>query len=321
MSDAGGGGYRFDRTLSLIVGKGSDAVEITDLRVTFDITKDSSKHSNKSAVQVWGLAPPTRKAMERPDTTCSLKAGYAEEGGPVEVFRGDVTFGWSRFEGPDVVTTLELGDGAKQIRDSVVSLGYAKGTGARQALRDVAAKMGLTVRMSADLADRDLPAGFSNYGSARTALDKITRGAGWSWSVQDGVLQVLGPAGTNNRTVVDLAVDSGLIGHPERQRRGSHEAIQVEEAGTKRVKRAASATEKWDGWRVRSLLLPGIIPGDRVKLSSRTVDALLTVRKVRHVGDTHGGDWISELELLDPAEQPKKVAVPAGKATKGRASA
>ena len=306
-----GSGYRFDRALSLVAGKGSDAVEITDLRVTFDIAKDASKHSNKSSIQVWGLAPSTRKAMERPDTTCLLKAGYAEEGGSVEVFRGDVTFGWSRYEGPDVITTLEVGDGAKQIRDSVVSLGYAKGTGARQALRDVAAKMGLTVRMSSELEDRTLPAGFSNYGSARTALDKITRGAGWAWSVQDGVLQVVGPAGTNNRTVVDLAVDSGLIGHPERQRRGSHEAIQVEEAGTKKKKRAASATEKWDGWRVRSLLLPSIIPGDRVKLSSRTVDTVLTVRKVRHTGDTHGGDWITELELLDPAERPKKVTVPA----------
>lgn len=312
-----GGGYRFDRALSLVVGKGSDAVEITDLRVTFDIVKDASKNTNKSQIQIWNLAPATRKAMERPDVRCSLKAGYLEESGPIEVFVGDVTFGWSRFEGPDVVTTLEVGDGAKQIRDSVVSLGYAKGSGAKAALRDVAGKMGLSVTMPSDLEDKPFTGGFSNYGSARTALDKITKHAGWAWSLQNGVLQVVGPAGTNNRTVVDLAVDSGLIGHPERQRRGSHEAIRVEEAGTKQTKRAASATEKWDGWRVRSLLLPAIVPGDRMKLSSRTVDALLTVRKVRHTGDTHGGDWVSELELLDPAERPKAVTVPAKpKATK-----
>ncbi|EHL99387.1 hypothetical protein HMPREF9946_03149 [Acetobacteraceae bacterium AT-5844] len=292
---------RFDRAYSLLVGPGGGTgVEITDLRITFSISKDDKKTPNRSTITVYNLAPSTRAAMEKPNTRCVLRAGYWEEGGPLEVFQGDVTFAWTSYEGAEVMTTLELGDGARAYRDTVLSLSYPAGASSTTALKDVASRMGLSLSMPSDAPSRTWAGGLSFHGAARTALDRITAGTGLSWSIQGGTLQVVRRGGTTNRTVIELDATSGLIGSPERQRRGPQEAIQVTDEATQRRRRAAAATEAYDGWRVRSLLLPTIAPADRVKLSARAAEGVLTAKEVRHIGDSHGGDWITELLLVDP---------------------
>ena len=116
--------------------------------------------------------------LERANTRCVLKVGYFEEGGPVECYQGDVYFAFCKYEGPNVVTELELGEGAKAIRDSMVSLGYGKGVSSTQAIRDVAGKMGLALNMPSDVPERTWENGLSFHGPARSALDKITHGTG-----------------------------------------------------------------------------------------------------------------------------------------------
>lgn len=60
----------------------------------------------------------------------------------------------------------------------------------------------------------------------------------------------------------------------------------------------ASKQEK-DGWRVKSLLLPSVVPGDRIKLESMGLDDWFRVDAIRHTGDWGGsGDWISEIDLV-----------------------
>ena len=312
------------RDTGAAAGDARGGVEITGLRIAFDVIKTDTKAPNRSRIEVWNAAPATRAIMEQPDARCVLKAGYAEESGPLELFRGDITYAWTRYDGPDVVTEMELGDGARANRDSVVSLGYGPGVGTRRALKEIADKMGLALSMPDDAPVRTWKHGLSLHGSARTALDKITRGSGLSWSIQSGALQVLATGGVSTRNVVELAVDSGLIGSPERQRKGEREAVQLtgDKAADekKTAARVKSASEAWDGWLVKSLLLPTIVPGDRVKLTSRTVDALLRVRELRHTGDTEAsGDWITELRLQDVERQlPSQFVKAAKKAKKGK---
>jgi hypothetical protein len=293
---------RFDRAYSLIVGPGGGTgVEIDNLRLTFEISKDDRKKPNRSQIEIYNLAPDRRAALEKPDTRCVLKAGYWEEEGPLEVYRGDVVFAWTAYDGPDVITTLELGEGNATYRDSVITKGYPAGITAHQVLRDLAKQMGLTLSLPDDAPNRSWSGGLSLHGSARSALDKVTAAAGLSWSIQGGTLQVIRRGGNTNRTVFDLAADSGLIGSPERQRQGRQAAAQVTDQATNRPRRV-QAESGFDGWRVKSLLLPTLLPGDRVKLSARGVDGVLTIKDLRHIGDTHDGDWITELRLVDPSK-------------------
>ena len=308
---------RFDRAYSLVVGPaGGTGIEIAQtLRISFDIHKTKEKNPNRSKIFVYNLAPQNREMLERANTRCVLKVGYFEEGGPVECYQGDVYFAFSKYEGPNVVTELELGEGAKAIRDSMVSLGYGKGVSSTQAIRDVAGNMGLALNMPSDVPERTWENGLSFHGPARTALDKITHGTGLGWSIQNGGLQIIRAGGTTNRTVVELAGDTGLI-DVERERKDAAESdAEVTDQATKRKKRVQSATQKEDGWRVKTLILPSVVPGDRVKLASRSVNGVFPVSEIRHRGDTHGGDWVSELKLTDakPAKTDRRAATPPGR--------
>lgn len=300
---------RFDRVYSLVIGQGGQqGVEISNLRLTFDISKDDTKNPNRSRIRVYNLSASTRQMLEKPDVRCVFKAGYAEEDGPLEVYQGDVSFVFSRYELPDIVTEIELGEGMKAIRDSMVSLSYAKGVSSRTIINDLAKKFGLPVNMPNDVPVREWQNGLSYHGAARQALDKVCAATGLSWSIQGGSLQIIRSGGNTNRTVFDIGAESGLIGSPERIRKGKQEVMldPDDEKQKKRLeaktKTLDTVTQEEDGWRVRSLLLPTLLPGDRVKLSSRTIDGVFTIRNLRHFGDSHGGDWITELKIVNPTE-------------------
>lgn len=293
---------RFDRVYRLLVGKPNQkGLEIRQpMRVTFEVSKDAQEEPNDHKIRIYNLAADTRRALEEPGLRCVLYAGYAEEGGPLLVASGSVVYAYTWYELPDVVTELAVKDGYTEVRDTAVSIGLGPGAQASAIIRDVARQMGLPLVMADDVPDRRWQQGFSFYGAARTALHKVTQGTGLEWSIQNQQLQVVRRRGTTRRKAVVLAADTGLIGYPERTREAAREKARVRDSQTNDDARLVSARQQLDGWRVTSLLLPTINPGDLVKLESRTVQAFQRVEVVRHYGDSAGGDWQSELQLVDP---------------------
>ncbi|CAB3737317.1 phage protein [Achromobacter xylosoxidans] len=293
---------RFDRVYRLLVGKPNQkGLEIRQpMRVTFEVSKDAQEEPNDHKIRIYNLAADTRRALEEPGLRCVLYAGYAEEGGPLLMASGSVVYAYTWYELPDVVTELAVKDGYTEVRDTVVSIGLGPGAQASAIIRDVARQMGLPLVMADDVPDRRWQQGFSFYGAARTALHKVTQGTGLEWSIQNQQLQVVRRRGTTRRKAVVLAADTGLIGYPERTREAAREKARVRDSQTNDDVRLVSARQQLDGWRVTSLLLPTINPGDLVKLESRTVQAFQRVEAVRHYGDSAGGDWQSELQLVDP---------------------
>lgn len=293
---------RFDRVYRLLVGKPNQkGLEIRQpMRVTFEVSKDAQEEPNDHKIRIYNLAADTRRALEEPGLRCVLYAGYAEEGGPLLVASGSVVYAYTWYELPDVVTELAVKDGYTEVRDTAVSIGLGPGAQASVIIRDVARQMGLPLVMADDVPDRRWQQGFSFYGAARTALHKVTQGTGLEWSIQNQQLQVVRRRGTTRRKAVVLAADTGLIGYPERTREAAREKARVRDSQTNDDARLVSARQQLDGWRVTSLLLPTINPGDLVKLESRTVQAFQRVEAVRHYGDSAGGDWQSELQLVDP---------------------
>ncbi|CAB3904044.1 phage protein [Achromobacter ruhlandii] len=293
---------RFDRVYRLLVGKPNQkGLEIRQpMRVTFEVSKDAQEDPNDHKIRIYNLAADTRRALEEPGLRCVLYAGYAEEGGPLLMASGSVVYAYTWYEPPDVVTELAVKDGYTEVRDTAVSIGLGPGAQASAIIRDVASQMGLPLVMADDVPDRRWQQGFSFYGAARTALHKVTQGTGLEWSIQNQQLQVVRRRGTTRRKAVVLAADTGLIGYPERTREAAREKARVRDGQTNDDVRLVSARQQRDGWRVTSLLLPTINPGDLVKLESRTVQAFQRVEAVRHYGDSAGGDWQSELQLVDP---------------------
>lgn len=295
---------RFRRTYKLVVGPaGGQGHSISPpLQITFEVRKDSKEDPNVHTIRVYNLKESSRKALEKPDLRAYLYAGYEEEQGAVLLAAGTVVDAYTRFENPDVVTELSVADGYGELRDTAVSLSYGAGADSSTIIQSVASQMGLTLNMPRSLTSRTWEHGFSFYGPARQALHKLCRGAGQEWSIQNQTLQVVATRGTTERSVVVLDADSGLIGSPERTREGAREKAKVKDKTSGDDRRIVSAEQQRDGWRVRSLLLPWINPGDRVQMNSRQVKGLWRVDAVSHTGDYHGGDWMTELQLVERVE-------------------
>ena len=305
---------RFDRVYRLLVGKGGgQGLEIVPpIRLTFDIAKTAAEEPNDAKITVYNLAAQTRRTLEEPGLRCVLYAGYAEEGGPLLMASGSIVYAYTRYDQPDVVTELTVKDGYIEVRDTAVSIGLGPGARASDIIRDIARQMGLPLLMADDAPDRRWEQGFSFYGAARTALHKVTQGTGLEWSIQNQQLQVVQRLGTTRRQAVVLAVDTGLLGQPERTRAAASEKAKAKAPGqaggaaaaaapavAAKAAKPASGQQQRDGWKVKSLLLPTISPGDLVKLESRSVEAFQRAETVRHTGDSEGGDWQTELTLVD----------------------
>lgn len=284
----------FDRVYRLLVGKKGQkqGLEITDLRIQFDIEKTAKKNPNKNSIKIWNLQKSTREELEKPDTRCVLYAGYAEQQGPLLIFNGNVTFAWTQFEPPDIITELEIGDGAQEIRDTTISVGYGKGIKSKQVLEDVAKKMEMPLMIPSNVLERVWNNGLSFYGPAHGLLDKVTKGTGLEWSVQNGNVQVIEKGMVTTRTGIVISADSGMIKAPERERHDSNE--------TSKKKSKKEPEKQIDGWKVECLLMPTLNPGDRVKLESRSVNGVFRIQELKHTGDSHDGDWQTELKLVDP---------------------
>lgn len=311
----------FGRVYKLIVGQaGQGGVEITGLRVTFDIEKTATPRPNNSKLVIYNLAPATRAMMEKPDTKCILSAGYTEDRGALLMFSGAVDFAYTQKIQADIATTLELHDGHVALRDTMVSIGQGKGASAKAVIKSTAGQLGMPLVMDEALTDRTWGHGFSYYGPARHALKRVTAAAGMEWSVQNGALQVVPAGGTTLRQAIVLGGESGLIGPPERTRKGQEQAALVKDlaTGANPVNKPLLSAQrrKFDGWRVKSLLMPTINPGDPVILNSAYVQGSFRAETVRHTGDSEGGDWQTEIELLTASDYSAKATQDADKARK-----
>lgn len=300
---------RFLRVYKLVVGRTGQPALVVEppLRIVFEVAKNTDEEPNFHNIKVYNLKPEHRREFERKDTRIVLYAGYAQEQGALLLAAGSVVDAFTYFDAADVVTELRVADGYIEVRDTAVSLGYGPGIASSTILRDIAKQMGLPLLLGDEVPERTWANGFSFYGAARTALHKVTAGAGAEWSIQNQELQVIAKRGVTRREAIVLAADSGLIGYPERTHENAREKATVKDQQSGKDARLVSAKQERHGWRVTSLLLPTVNPGDVVKLESRTFAAtgFWRAEAVTHNGDSEGGDWQTELQLVDRNTPPK----------------
>ena len=248
------------------------------LRMAFDAGKSGKQ--DKATVKVWGLAQDSRKRFaQNEDKKVRLYAGYGED---IQLlFSGDLSKANSVSNGPEWVTSLELGDGEKSRQDDRVSASFKPGTAFKKILKEVvdsfknvdAVEAGKKI-LSGDVSGGvdTLFAGVSLLGNSHDILEEELKKVGYSFVIQDGILLLVKDGGVVPRAFIpEISSASGMIGSPE-----------VGEKG--RVK-------------VVNLLAPNIRPKHRVKLVSRHLSGEYRVENIQHKGDTDATEWYSTMEL------------------------
>jgi hypothetical protein len=264
----------YNRKASLIIGNASTGVELTGLRIVFEVKKTSTSHANTANIKVYNLAAETRNMILAKKTALILRAGYGDAYPLPLLASGVVQRVEHASQPPEVETDIEIRDGGLGLDGAQFRKAYAAQTPLAQIVRDIAATMSdVTLGSMLAVASGKIPSKRCFSGPARLALDKLASAFGFEWSVQNGVLQVLErKKGTTNTQVsaTVLSKTTGLIGAP---------------------------TKTNAGCKATSLLMPHILPGTFIKTEHEFCSGTYKVLTVEHKGDTYGDDdWTTTSE-------------------------
>lgn len=268
-------GDLFGRVASLQMG----AILVTGLRVSFIIDKSAEQEPNTAEIAVWNLAASTRAALkEQIPLYLKLTAGYV--GNDPQIFEGDIApSGISSVkDGNNWVTSFKAADGLEAYRTARIQESFKKGTALIPVVTKLVKSMGIGLGNAIEkLKQGDTKGALTEFvegvtlsGSVPKELGRLLESSGYTWSAQDGQLQIVEKDGHIVREVPHLTPDTGLIGSPE------------------------PGKDKFT--KFRSLLQPKLIPKHQVQIETSSYNGLYTLHRVRHNGDTHGANWFSDCE-------------------------
>lgn len=275
----------FRREVSLNIGGtlirtrlGADRQAAPILKLAFKVVRSTKKEPNTAEISIHNLSPDNRVAFQTKDIEAELDAGYIDN--VSQIFKGRLDFAENKLSGRDWITTLQTTDSGKPFRAARINTSIKGPAQIGDVLRAAGDALGINVGNIAEKIQSGSIRGalteFTNgivlSGKAEQVFDKVVKSMGYSWSIQDGQLQILGPAETVGADAVLLTPGTGLIGTPE--------------AGEKGFVKA------------RSLLQPDLIPGRKVKIESKNddVNGFFRAEKCVFVGDTWGNDWYVDVE-------------------------
>lgn len=289
----------YNRAYQLTVGpKNGTGLQIRRLRCSFFVEKTLEKTPNSARIQVYNLSSDSRSFIESKNNFVILEAGYGRwvtqpitrqetfEGVLKTIFLGDLAKVRTERNGPDIITTLQCGDGENAYAVANINASLTPGVKVGQVLTTILNTMGLNKGEILGLNEQDVyRQGVTLSGPARDQLDLITRKQGVEWSIQDDKLQILPPSIGSQQEVVLLNSTSGLIGTPFKDKIVNQNIL--------KKKDGENATS---GIECTSLLNAEIRPGRFVRVESSFVTGNFKVTKVRHEGDNYGDNWYSIIE-------------------------
>jgi hypothetical protein len=256
-----------------------DTTRITGLRVAFSIKKTLKPEPNTAEIRVWNLNAERRKSIKDRHVACVLTGGYLESAGLL--FSGDARFITHTQTGPDWVSKIVCGDGERAYSLDRVSASFGPGTPVAAVMDSVAGTLqGIStgnVKQALAGVGGVFKNGFAAADNSFKTLQSLSRSQGLNLSIQDGAFSLLSENGLEPGTAILLTPETGLVGSPET-------ASPEKKGGALRVK-------------ARSLLQANLRPGRAVELRSAAIAGVFRVEVVEHKGDTHGGEWYTDLEL------------------------
>lgn len=193
----------YDRIASIEIGPpGGTGFRFTGNRILFQVDKSDRVEANKARVEIMNLSEDTRNRIKTLDDQLIIRAGYVEATGEEVLFTGRVSRVEHRYPVPDIVSRIEAGDGATELRERRSSVSFSGGTDIQQIVQKLVDDFGLEIRDSIDVPRLRWTQGFSYAGPTREGLRKVLDRAGLDYSIQNGFLQIVERGGANRKTAV-----------------------------------------------------------------------------------------------------------------------
>lgn len=258
------------------------------LHISFSIEKGDKESNNTATVKLWNLSPATIAEIGRKNAVLELRAGYGANL-PL-ILAGDISVAISQQENANIVTTIEVVDGLVAVRDTYSSISFATKTNGLMIIDSVANSMGIPYLVSEEarskLEQKLFPNGYSAVGAGKTVLQKICGTCGLSWSIQNGVLQIVVTGGTISPKAYILSAETGLLDIPKEITIGS-------------TNKDAQKKEEQKGYEVRYFMNGAIGVDDLVMLDSKKAKGYFKVCNVAINGDNFDGEWTCTAQITE----------------------
>lgn len=275
----------FSRNYSLLVGpRGKEGILIRGLRVVFQIEKSLEPYPNTCNIDIYNLSEKSRSIIEEKRSAVVFSAGYGSN--LKTIFVGDIGKVDTKRTGPDLILSIEAGDGRVPYQEARIDASFAEGARMSGVIDTLTAAFGLSKGQVVGINGSDqFQTGLTLSGPVREQFDMLMARQNLQWSIQNNQLQILPPDVSTGEEAVLLNSETGLIGTPFKTKIVNEDLVKKKDG-----------VETVSGVRCTSLMNSEIRPGRKIKLESSTISGVFKVHKVKIHGDTHGTPWYVDIE-------------------------
>lgn len=277
------------RQCRLVIGKNGQGLDLSQLRITFDVKKDDQTTPNSARICVYNPAPDTINRALREFDTVSLDAGYTD--GMGLIYAGNIIQVRRLRSGPDIILELSAGDGDTAYNYGVVSTTLAAGATNRDRLQAMARAMAIgNVDAGAALLSagtgRALPRGKVLYKPVKDYMREYGRDTGSAVFIDNGKLQTIRRDGYLPGTPVELAPGTGLIGAAQQTLDGVEASSRLNPEI-----RIGGLVHIDPAYLVAADTTSATASADGKKTVHQAAGGYYRVIAADYTGDTHGSPW------------------------------
>ena len=277
----------------IVTNDGGPALDVSQLRCSFSVTKTMIMQPNYSEVIIYNLNAETENTIIKEGMRIIVEAGYEGEQYGL-IFDGDILQPIREKEdGVTYKLTLTSIDSDKFMNFGFANFSLLRG----QSLRDVVTKVTNKAKypsqlgdISKSLSNSKLTRGKVVFGLAKTVLRQVAQSQAATFYVDNNRVNIIKADDIPQGQVIELSPKTGLIGVPSQNEYGVIAKCLLNPRIT------LNSIVHIDN---------SLIKAQRAQLNQvvRTldVDGLYRVIKITHIGDTRGDDWYTEIETVSQA--------------------
>ncbi|MCA6219015.1 phage protein [Photorhabdus antumapuensis] len=286
----------------IVVDKDGEKVNLSDLKITFNISRTESSNPATGVFTLYNLNNETSNKLRRNEfNKIKFVAGYKENSG--QIFSGQIQYTYVKRDNPtDTCVVIYAADGDEPHNyatvNTTIAAGYSQADLDHLLMRDIA-KYGITTGLRPEFSQSASPRGKVLFGMHRNEVSNLAKQCDANWRYEDNQLHIV-PKNKYLTEAIVLTLKTGLIGMPE-QTIGS-------------------------GINVTCLINPNIRPGTLIRLDNRSitpadlstgetfnpeshkkpkeqpamldVDGDYIVFNVNYSGDTRGTEWYMKMMCI-----------------------
>ena len=255
----------------IVIEVGSQFHEIAGLDHEVSINRPEGRELPTCDLVVHNITPANIRSMQTEGGRVFVYATVDDV--EYTLFTGNVASVVAEYEGVDLRTDIMVTDARNNMKTKV-KLSYPAGKRIADVVRDVCGQAGMTVQtIESPFADAVFESSYAYSGTARRALDQLTKRAGAIWRVHDGQVSIGTRESLSRRTGMRYTADTGMIGSPKLLDDGK---MQLE-----------------------AILSPQITNGSIIQVQSQFVDGWYRVESHTHQFGSRDAVWTTTIECKE----------------------